>query len=204
MKRITSVLVFLILINNLDVSGQATHLITLQSNQPPQLFADAGVDTSLATMGTYILGGTPSAAGGTPPYQFQWSPGTYLDYDTLANPVFTHDGTYPYVEFVLVVTDDRNCRATDSVMITLLYFSIEELATPILKVYPIPATSYLAVELPAPGGEVSLHLLDGKLLVRQMVDNDLTTVAVDKLPRGVYLLSYTNDDIRHTVKVILK
>jgi len=192
------------LICNIDILAQATHLITLQSNQPPQLFADAGVDTSLATMGTYVLGGSPPATGGTPPYQFQWSPGTYLDYDTAANPVFTHDGTYPYVEFVLIVTDDRNCRSTDSVMITLLYFSIEELEKPMLRAYPIPATSYLAIELPTSGGEVSLHSLDGKLLVKQMVDNNLTTLAVDKLPGGVYLLSYTNDDIKHTVKVILK
>lgn len=204
MKKFVSVLMFFILICNLDISGQATHLITLQSNQPPQLFADAGVDTSLATMGTYILGGTTAVTGGTPPYQFQWSPGTYLDYDTVANPVFTHDGTYPYVEFVLIVTDDRNCRATDSVMITLLYFSVDELSKPVLQVYPVPATSYLAVELPASGGEVSLYSLDGRLLVKQSVDNNLTTIAVDNLTRGVYLLSYTNGDIRHTVKVILK
>lgn len=204
MKRFTFVFIFFMLIFSYDISAQATHLITLQSNQPPQLFADAGVDTSLTTMGTYILGGIPAGAGGTPPFQYQWSPATYLNTDTVANPVFTHDGSYPYVEFYLTVTDDRNCRATDSVMVTLLYYSIEEIAKPILRVYPIPATSYLAIELPGPGGEVSLYSLDGKLIVKQSVDNELTMLAVDKIPRGVYLLSYSKEELKQTMKVILK
>ncbi len=63
-----------------------------------------------------LLGGNPSAVGGTPPYSYSWGPATHLDDASSANPVFTPPGTGTYV-FYVIVTDAKGCSDTATVVV---------------------------------------------------------------------------------------
>jgi hypothetical protein len=57
--------------------------------------ADAGTDRQIVSGGTTVLGGTPAASAGTPPYTYHWillSGSGSLDATSAANPVFTAGG----------------------------------------------------------------------------------------------------------------
>lgn len=204
MSKTITLMVFFVLLLQCNIYTQNTHLVTLQSNQPPQLFADAGHDTAFTTPGTHLLGAQPPAYGGTPPYSFQWIPATNLDSDTIANPTFTHTGANSFVKFFLTVSDQQNCSSTDSVKITLFYYAVEEIEPFSMKVVPVPARQYLAVVVVAPEGEINLFNLEGKCLLTQVVDKTHLTLDLGHLQRGVYLLTYNNQKGRQTIKVVLE
>lgn len=52
-----------------------------------QLSADAGPNKNICYNNSALLGGVPSASGGTPPYTYNWSPGTFLNSTSVSNPV---------------------------------------------------------------------------------------------------------------------
>jgi gliding motility-associated-like protein len=62
------------------------------------------------------LGGTPTAVGGTVPFNYVWSPSAGLSSTSVANPVATPLVTTTYR---VVVTDGTGCIAEDSVRITI-------------------------------------------------------------------------------------
>lgn len=77
--------------------------------------AEAGFgEDSLCTGGTILLGGSPTAAGGTAPYSYLWSPPNNLSGFTIANPTATLTSNANYV---ITVTDNSNCQDIDSVFI---------------------------------------------------------------------------------------
>ena len=51
----------------------------------PPLVANAGAAATVCPNGTHTIGGTPTAAGGNPPYQYTWTPATGLKSTTSAN-----------------------------------------------------------------------------------------------------------------------
>lgn len=73
--------------------------------------ANAGVDDSLCNGGSLPIGGTPTGPSGA---SFQWSPATELDDPTAANPNASPSSTTIYS---VLVTDNNQCTATDTVMI---------------------------------------------------------------------------------------
>jgi hypothetical protein len=186
------------------VVAQGSHTVTLSSNQPSELFAHAGTDTALTMSGTLILGDIPAATGGSPPYSYYWMPGANLDNDTLANPVFTHLGSVYSEEFFLRVTDSRQCMAYDSVTVVMLYHGVDEPSGAPVRIYPVPATSYLTVELPVPGGELTITTLDGRLLERHSIGESTVYLALGHLPRGAYLMHWQSGEKRQAVRILLK
>lgn len=80
-------------------------------------YIDAGTNTTVCYGSTFQLGGTPTAAGTTPPYTYSWSPATNLDNTTAANPVLTALFTVPTV-YTLTVTDAKGCVAQKTVTIS--------------------------------------------------------------------------------------
>lgn len=86
-----------------------------------QLVANAGPDLSACYNSSVMIGGTPSANGGKPPYKYLWQPGTFLNSSTVSNPVassLTSDITY-----TLTVTDfDTNIVSnTMNIIIDKIY-----------------------------------------------------------------------------------
>lgn len=204
MKRAMFFSMLILLIGLYTSSAQTTHSITLQSNQPPQLIANAGNDTAFTAPGNYYLGGQPPVTGGVFPYRFKWVPDTDLNSDSVATPLFTHDGSYPWIEFILTVTDKRQCRAIDTVFIDLLYFSVESIEKPSMNIYPNPATDQISIDLPQAGGEITLYTIDGSAVIKQSATSSSIELQVGELSRGIYILKYTTDKGAHTLKVVLK
>ncbi len=91
-----------------------TDEMTLTVNPAPS--ANAGADKLIAPGQTVAIGGDPTAAEGTPPYSYSWSPSTGLDDPTASNPNATLTGTMTYS---VEVTDDKGCKATDEVTINV-------------------------------------------------------------------------------------
>ena len=78
-----------------------------------QLTANAGPDVFACINGSVVIGGTPSATGGTAPYKYSWSPSTFLSSSSVANPTLT--GISYGVTYTLTVTDFDTTIVTDVV-----------------------------------------------------------------------------------------
>ena len=84
----------------------------------PLPVVDAGSDDTLCAGGCDTLGGSPTATGVAPPFNYDWSPGVLLGADSnTANPVFcsTVSGVY---QFIVCATDTNGCVQCDTVIVT--------------------------------------------------------------------------------------
>jgi hypothetical protein len=79
------------------------------NNTAAQLVVNAGNDTTVCSGATVILGGNPTASGGTPPYQYLWSNSVVLE--TTVIVASTNSIMY------LWVTDSLGATATDTVTV---------------------------------------------------------------------------------------
>ena len=92
-------------------------LVILFQNSFAQLAANAGINKMGCPNGTISIGGTPSATGGTAPYKYSWSPATFLNSTTVANPIVTNiTGNMSYT---LTVTDYDTTIVSDIVFVTM-------------------------------------------------------------------------------------
>jgi hypothetical protein len=91
----------------------------------PPVFNTVGNRTSPLCEGdTILIGGTPGASGGTPPYSFLWTPSSGLSSNTIPAPfAFPTSNTI----YLLTVTDSKGCiaGASDTVI-------VNSIATPIV------------------------------------------------------------------------
>ncbi len=91
-------------------------------NAHAQLAVDAGrdqkicYDSTIRNYPTVTLGGNPTAVNGTPPYTYEWTPGSLLSDSTIANPIFT--GTFTFTNnsftFTVNVKDANNVINSDT------------------------------------------------------------------------------------------
>ncbi|MDI6794892.1 MAG: hypothetical protein QME81_18835, partial [bacterium] len=95
-------------------SGQTDTYKILSATAVFALIADAGPDERICTGAYTTLHG--SAAGGSSPYTYAWSPATGLSDTTTANPTACPDTTTTYT---LTVTDNNGCTDDDQVAITV-------------------------------------------------------------------------------------
>jgi len=96
----------------------------------PNPIADAGPDKEISKGDSTVIGGSPTASGGTSPYTYVWKPTTGLDDPTKANPTASPLTTTTYT---VQVTDANGCRETDDVVVTVTH----KIFLPIiLKSYP--------------------------------------------------------------------
>lgn len=93
-----------------------TVFVTVGISQPASLTANAGADQSVCEGSDILLGGSPSATGGTMAYTYSWAPSGDLNSDTLGNPMATPTATTTYT---LSVSDVNNCTDTDDIVITV-------------------------------------------------------------------------------------
>lgn len=68
-----------------------------------QLTIQAGPASILCIGTSTVLGGSPTATGGTPPYSYNWQPTTFLNNNTIANPIVS--GYNFDVAYTLMVVD---------------------------------------------------------------------------------------------------
>ncbi len=92
--------------------------ITVTVNPLP--IVDAGMDQSVCKFEGTTIGGSPTAtaaSGGSSVFGYSWSPATYLNSTTLANPV-TSDMRNTTV-YTVTVTDGNGCVSSDQVTVTV-------------------------------------------------------------------------------------
>jgi gliding motility-associated-like protein len=94
----------------------------LLQNSFAQLTVNAGADVFACYNGSLIIGGTPSATGGTPPYKYSWSPGNFLSSTSVPNPTVT--GLSYGITYTLTVTDFDTTIVTDAITIYMDYIHV--------------------------------------------------------------------------------
>ncbi|GAB4477534.1 MAG: hypothetical protein OHK0057_27350 [Thermoflexibacter sp.] len=91
--------------------------------------ANAGVDSRVCATLPLVIGGSPSAVGGSGGgYSYQWTPETGLSNPFVSNPtlILSSSGTYKYT---LLITDGNGCQDTDEVTITVDELPIADAGT---------------------------------------------------------------------------
>lgn len=92
---------------------------TIKVTQRPNPTINAGRDSGWCAGSSsvpVVLGGSPTATGGSVPYTYTWSPATSLSSTTIANPTTTTTTSRTYT---LSVTDLYNCVGRDTVIISV-------------------------------------------------------------------------------------
>jgi gliding motility-associated-like protein len=79
-----------------------------------QLTVSAGDDKSVCPGTGVIIGGSPTASGGLPPYTYSWQPTTALNASNVANPVCSLS---TYINYTVTVTDDTGAVSSDVVFV---------------------------------------------------------------------------------------
>ncbi len=98
-----------------DANGCATSM-TVSVPEPPALVAGAGAGQEVTAGSSAIIGGSPTASGGSPGYTYHWSPETGLNNPSLANCTATPASTTLYT---VTVTDSKGCTASASVTVVV-------------------------------------------------------------------------------------
>jgi len=80
--------------------------------------ADAGADWQIIQGGSVVIGGSPTASGGTPPYTYSWTPTTGLNDPGIANPTASPAVNTTYT---VTVIDSMGCTDSDDVTVTLAH-----------------------------------------------------------------------------------
>lgn len=78
--------------------------------------ANAGGNKNLCTGSSVVMGGSPTASGGTSPYTYSWTPSSWLSSTTIANPTASSIGTITYS---VTVTDNNGCTNRDAATVTV-------------------------------------------------------------------------------------
>lgn len=142
---------------------------------------------------------TASVTGGTPSYDYAWSPSG----QTTATAVNLASGSY-----TVTATDAQGCTIMDTVVVTAPTGIVSSTGSGIyMKVYPNPILNQANIEVGSVPGEVmwiSLFDVTGKMLeAKQYNAPDGTTVQMnfEKYPSGAYLMEVRAGDAKTTVKV---
>jgi len=93
---------------NLPCGAVANSLLAINVSN---LTASAGANVFAGV----IIGGSPTAVGGTSPYTYSWSPSTNLSSSTIANPTAACAGST--TNYTVTVQDASSCSATSSQVI---------------------------------------------------------------------------------------
>lgn len=106
-------------------SCSASDCVTITVNPSPT--ANAGADQIMCQGNCVAIGGAPTASGGTPGYNYNWSPAGSLNSSTIANPTACPLTTTTYC---VTVTDALGCTASDCVTITVNTATATAVANP--------------------------------------------------------------------------
>ncbi|MBL0308154.1 MAG: hypothetical protein IPP77_00170 [Bacteroidetes bacterium] len=107
-------------------SGTATTSVTVNTG----VTANAGMDKTIpsCSVSGAVLGGSPTATGGTSPYSYAWSPPSGLTSDTTANPSVAGIGSP--TNYTVTVTDANGCSASDIVFVDVTGSSLQVTIAP--------------------------------------------------------------------------
>jgi len=96
------------------VNGCKSTLVRTAVNNTAPPVVNAGNNKYVVWPATVVIGGSPSASGGTTPYSYSWTPATALNNATNANPICS---TNTSISYTLMVTGDNGCKASSSMYV---------------------------------------------------------------------------------------
>ncbi|GEM_PF-1971941 len=175
------------------------HILVHEINQPEQLVVDAGPDQR-GTIGSIHIGLSDPVDGGTPPYIYSWSPAELVD-----NPSAPYtQPTAPSADgFVLTVTDQMNCSASDTVFIDFPTGLEDEMKE--IRIYPNPTGNFLNI---GAGVEtisgIRVITQTGKALQLPVTYGNQITLDVTSLTRGTYILQFNQSEKTIRRKIIIQ
>ena len=152
--RNTFIIISGLMFISLSSYGQVFKMVL---NQPEPLQISTGNDTIICKNHSVILGGNPSASGGTEEYYYMWSPIDGLDDPTSANPMASPTESTKYV---LTITDSNGCHTVDFIDVTIdVCLGIEDgLLSNNLSIYPNPSYGTVFINgLPLDGHNLKGH-----------------------------------------------
>ena len=124
------------------VPNVVSNTITMAVNPLP--IANAGTTFYVPSSSSVILGGNPTATGGTSPYTYYWAPSNGLSSSTIANPI--ENGITSGTLYAVTVTDANHCSASDTVGVYLIQCALVIPTVQVnlceLAAQNIPAVSY--------------------------------------------------------------
>ncbi len=106
----------------------AAFFICIAGALSAQFTIDPGMNQSICPGDSAVLGGSPTASGGMPPFTYLWTPASGLSNPTLPNPKASPTDNTTYT---LKVTDDTGAVKTNAVNITLSYIIHVNAGSPI-------------------------------------------------------------------------
>ncbi|NEM97764.1 T9SS type A sorting domain-containing protein [Pontibacter burrus] len=200
-----------ILCSTVTLTLQAQTTLTFTVSQPPALIVDAGINKSIKSGEQIILGGEPTAAGGSGTFTYAWVPVTGLSNPSIANPTARPTSTTTYT---LTVSDGTKCSVSSTVQvivdgITGIKDMSEELG---IAVYPNPSNGSFFLT-------TDKHLLKGRVLVEiynpvgKLIHSEAFIGHGEKLHkeirintnvRGIYLLRLTGEKLHVIQKIAIQ
>jgi len=187
-------LLFIVLSFNLLHSQSVVKLNILQAEK---LAVELPASINTVDTSPLHLGDSIRITGGTLPYRYAWKSGNQVLSESATLEVIP--GNVPY-RYSIIITDSMDCTVTGEVSIVV---GIEEKDLLPVKVYPVPATSYLIIE-PGEGLEnatVTLYSLSGVKLISQTL-NGKTTLPLD-VKTGFYILEIKHNNRLSIRKIIV-
>ncbi len=185
---------FIILSFNLLYSQSVVKLNILQAEK---LAVELPASINTIDTSPLHLGDSIRITGGMLPYRYAWKSDNQVLSESATLEVIP--GNVPS-RYSITITDSMDCTVTGEVSIVV---GIEEKDLLPVKVYPVPATSYLIIE-PGEGLEnatVTLYSLSGVKLISQTL-NGKTILPLD-VKTGFYILEIKHYSIVSLRKIIV-
>lgn len=143
---------------------------------------------------------------------FSWSPAEGLSNTSSNAPVASPTETTTYT---VTTTGLNGCTASASITIEIeedsISTGVNNNEKPLIRVYPNPATDWLAVQLPLKDRQtvqVNMYNTTGQIVQHQVYQNQVgllsTQLQVNQLPKGLYYVELMVNDERLLEKVIIQ
>lgn len=176
----------------------AQSIVKLMVQQPGELKAGVPQRISADQSFSIDLGDSLVVTGGTPPYLYSWKSGQSV---LSENRAFEITPTRIPSSYTIQVVDSRNCSAENLVSVLV---GVQEVSTFPVKVYPVPATSYIVIDAEPVNfiqGMATLYDISGQKRIEQALSGK--TILPLQLPAGIYLLEINISGQISTRKIII-
>lgn len=199
MKYAKTIFLFVLLIFALCISVRGQTYVKVLVSQPEALGVSLPDPDYDASDSVVIVGDDLQINGGILPYSMEWTDSHGL-ITTDSSFIAKLDSTAVYT---LTVTDARGCYEEHSVTVSVVN-SINNPLERRIRVYPVPATSFLQVDLPAEMRQTHLTLVnyDGTIIWQKQVTGNCR-IPLYYAP-GIYFLKMKSGSFEAVRKIIIR
>ena len=176
---------------------QGQSIVRLNVLQPPVLHIKMPTNINTADDSPIQLGDSIIVNGGTSPYRYTWKSGSQILSESSSMEVIPGNITSRYN---IKITDSNDCTVSGEVSVIV---GIEEKDLLPVKVYPVPATSFIIIE-PGDGFEnatLTLYSISGVRLLSETLKGR-TTIPLD-VKAGIYVLEIKHKNRLSIRKIIV-